>query len=178
MTGAVSPDMTVVATPDMTMAPKPDMKKLVDLFDPTDYGGITCGSTSCSGANVCCTVQVDGGFSQMCMSSCSDGGITQSCDGPEDCGSGVPFCCGALKLGAGNFPNCPLVSATSACAAACNTDIQFACAVTDKVRLCHHEAECADDGNSPNCCELSMGGAKIRACVSDLIKGAAGAPCF
>lgn len=169
---AVMPPDLAVTPPDLAMPP-PDLK----MSAPIDAAGIACGAKTCPKGEVCCGTVTDAGTpTGTCAKSCPDGGITISCDGPEECGGAQAFCCGKVKVPAGQFPGCAqnFTSASAMCTAKCFTDIPFKCDTTFTLRLCHKGAECADDKASQNCCDLKMGGQGFTACVSDIIKNVVG----
>jgi hypothetical protein len=184
-----SPDMAMHADQavPLDMAVPADMAKpLPDLATiPHDFGGVACGMSTCGPKEVCCITQdADGGASAVCSMSCADGGIAVMCDGPEDCDPNAnKYCCADVMIGAGQAPNCPIDGAKSACAAQCKTNIQLMCPATNKVRLCHAPADCADDPSNKNCCKVvdPNSGNSFTGCVSDIIKGfivQAGGMCF
>jgi hypothetical protein len=177
-------DMAMVAArpdlappPDLTPAPPSPDLTMVGPVDPKDPG-VQCGNQTCPMGQVCCGPVGGQGKDFTCSANCPQNNISLACDGPEDCGNGTPLCCAQLVLtGSGN--NCQTQSAKATCVADCPTAIA-ACPTTEVVRFCHVGADCADDQQNPNCCELSQGGggAAVTACISDLIKGFINPNCF
>ncbi len=161
-------DMAVTVQ-DLALPPKDLAKPPKDLAHaPVDFGGVQCGNTVCPGSQVCCYTFVNNQVMQMCANSCGDGGAPASCDGPEDCNG--KFCCANLKVGSGTPPNCPIESAEASCTVSCFTALQQQCPSSEVMRLCHLDADCADDQANSNCCTLTSGSSKVTGCVSDTIK--------
>ncbi len=135
---------------------------------PFDAAGVTCGSSTCTGSQICC---VDpSGPTFTCAASCSDGGVAINCDGPEDCTGGGKVCCGTINVGAGTPPTCPISTGSAACASTCDTKIPTSCPDKGSARLCHAAADCASDASNKNCCTFSAGGASGTFCVGDAYK--------
>jgi hypothetical protein len=86
-----------------------------------------------------------------------------ACNDPSTCDGG--FCCANLVLGAGNPPNCPINSVSSACKGTCNTQLAFTCNTTEVVRFCAKNADCTEAQN-PKCCEFQQGNQKVTFCAS------------
>ncbi len=162
----VLPDMTVPVL-DLSGTAQ-DLPAFVDMrMTPMDMGsadfkGVSCGTQTCSGLDICCSVP---GGSSMCASSCDDGGIAFGCDGPEDCGGATPACCGVLSLGAGTAPFCPINSGAAMCTPSCTTAIPSTCPGTGAARLCHQTADCAATPTMPKCCTFSASGTNVTVCV-------------
>ncbi|HEY3352429.1 MAG TPA: hypothetical protein VGQ83_04205 [Polyangia bacterium] len=102
--------------------------------------GVACGNTSCAAPEVCC--QTLGGASCTAAGGCQ--GLALSCDGPEDCASGTPVCCGHLG-GGGGGTQCV---ADGAC-----TGGGFTSGV-----VCHSNADCPNGGT---CTSIPMGNIRI-----------------
>jgi hypothetical protein len=141
---------------------------------PSGDTGIACGSSTCSGGDVCCATPKEGGVDFACAKACADGGVTIACDGPAGCSSSAKYCCGTLDVGAGSPPLCPLNAAGAACKASCDTSFPMSCPGKGQVRLCKKRSDCADDTSNPNCCTVSTGGTTATFCASDIIKSLAG----
>ncbi|MBI5481015.1 MAG: hypothetical protein HY906_19305 [Deltaproteobacteria bacterium] len=62
--------------------------------DPTT--GVPCGGDTCSSPDVCC-VTMQGA---SCTADCQQG-LSLACDGPEDCPTGTPVCCGDIGMQGG-----------------------------------------------------------------------------
>jgi hypothetical protein len=92
--------------------------------------------------------------------------IALTCQSPADCADGGPtICCGSLVAGAGNPPNCPINSLTSACAASCTTSIKLTCNATSTVRACAQNADCTE-ASYGKCCTFSDGVNTATFCAS------------
>jgi len=107
-----------------------------------------------------------------------DGGpvVTLGCANPSECDGGA-FCCGTVDLNGGTPPNCNVASITTACAAQCNTSLQFSCTVTETVRLCGQPSDCTENQYS-KCCTFQTGNQQTTFCASQQIANAAGATCM
>jgi len=151
-----------------------------DDTTPSGDSGIACGTTTCTGGDICCATPKEGGVDFACAKACSDGGVPLSCDGPEDCSGSTAICCGTLTVGPGTVPSCPIKSAAASCKSTCTTSIAPSCDTTNTVRLCHKKSDCAADTANANCCQFATGTTSATFCVSDLIKTLAGtsATCF
>lgn len=134
---------------------------------PFDAAGITCGTTTCTGSQVCCVDPAGPTFT--CAASCADGGVTINCDGPEDC-TGGKVCCGTVNVGAGTPPSCPISAGAASCTDSCATVIPTSCPDKGSARLCHAAADCASDSTNKNCCTFAAGGASGTFCVADAYK--------
>ncbi len=164
-------------SPDLSTAGGHDLSVSADLSTVQhdlatagpDFSGISCGTNTCTGGQLCCATQVGQTLSYECATSCADGGsITLACDDPSQCNSGQ-FCCGTVMLGAGTPPNCSIMG-SSMCTGTCNSSLPTGCPDTGTVKLCHHAADCASDTQNPNCCEFSFNGNNISFCASALYK--------
>jgi hypothetical protein len=61
--------------------------------DGSPYVGVSCGTMTCTGTDVCCVPGFGGGNTgATCAAQCGPGESTFACDGPEDC-SGGQVCC-------------------------------------------------------------------------------------
>ena len=159
---------TDVATDSPADSAKSDTASPGDTTPPPfDAAGVTCGSSTCIGTQVCC---VDpGGPTFKCADSCSDGGVAINCDGPEDC-TGGKVCCGTVDVGSGTPPTCPISTGAASCAATCTTVIPTSCPDKGSARLCHAAADCASDKANANCCTFSASGTSGTFCVPDAYK--------
>lgn len=92
-----------------------------DPILPDGSVGVTCGTETCTGTEVCCSTFAMGSTSQTCTEPGDCQGSASSCDGPEDCGMD-DICCGGFTGGAACQP------ASQAC--------QF--------ELCHTAGDCSD----------------------------------
>lgn len=138
---------------------------------------IGCPANPCPGTDVCCYVKEgaqDGTW--KCQPTCP-GGAT-SCVGPQQCPSGNPLCCGTVTFGGGSVPNCDINAIASTCSASCTTNLGLSCNVTNTLRLCHQNADCASDPQNKNCCTYLGAGVSAIVCVSDLIRDVAGLSCL
>jgi hypothetical protein len=89
-----------------------------------------------------------------------------ACKDPSTCDGG--FCCADLVLGAGQPPNCPISSISSACKSTCATKLAFSCGVTETVRFCAKPADCTEQAN-PKCCEFNQGNQTVTFCASNAV---------
>jgi hypothetical protein len=135
-----------------------------------DAKGVTCGTTTCTGTDICCATPSAGGtVDYACAATCGDGGVPISCDGPEDCASSAKYCCGTIETTAGTPPSC-FKAGSAECKATCNTKIVTSCSSKGTVRLCHTGSDCADDTANPNCCEFAYGTTSATFCVDNTTK--------
>jgi hypothetical protein len=142
-------------TPDMSMpdlAPGPDLA--VRMPD-----GVSCGSATCPVGQSCCVQAMGMTTSSMCISpggACT--GAVLACDGPEDCGSAMPYCCGTIKFTGGTNPDAgaPMFQGGDAmCTMTCDASFtpgSGGSPTTVKTRLCKIDDDCAG---------LSIGGGTI-----------------
>jgi hypothetical protein len=156
--------------PDLKAGPD-DLSALVDLTPPPDFSGVSCGTQACAAGQVCCITQSGGTPSYACATSCADGGVVVACDGPDNCRSGSSnLCCGTLFPNGGTAPLCS-VTAYSACADTCTTQLPQTCSGDPgTVRFCHRAADCVSDAQNPNCCQFSSGGRDLTFCASSAVK--------
>jgi hypothetical protein len=108
----------------------PDADPTLPDADPTlpDAAvGVSCGTETCMGTEVCCSTFAMGMTTQTCTEPGDCQGSASSCDGPEDCGMDE-ICCGGFTGGA----DCQ--SGSQAC--------QF--------ELCHTATDCSDPAHI--CC--------------------------
>jgi hypothetical protein len=89
---------------------------------------ITCGSSMCSGGDVCCISEANLDNRACANGSCPANAYTRACDGPEDCATGS-VCCGGNEL-----------SWTAKCATSCDAT----------ERSCHTGNDCPT--SAPHCC--------------------------
>lgn len=91
---------------------------------------ITCGSSSCTGGDICC-IPTNTPLMPACAAApCGSNEYTRACDGPEDCATGTT-CCGG---------------ATGFWTTTCN--VGSGCGTNDQI--CHTGADCP--GSKPHCC--------------------------
>lgn len=137
---------------------------------------IGCPANPCPGTDVCCYVKE--GFQNgdwRCQASCP-GGAT-NCVGPQQCAAGQ-LCCGTVTFGNGSIPNCDIDAIASSCTTSCTTNLGLSCNVTNTLRLCHQNADCATDPQNKNCCTYNGSGVSAIVCVSDLVRDVAGLNCL
>jgi hypothetical protein len=164
------PNDLAAASHDLAMSAH-DLAVPPDLSTNMDFGGITCGTTTCSGSDVCCAMQVGMTATYMCAPSCPDGGVIFTCDGPEDCaGGGGSNCCGDVMLTGGpTFTMCNIMAVTS-CKSSCTIATPLACPETWHVQMCHHSSECNADPNYDTCCMFSYNGNTVQMCADALLR--------
>jgi len=102
--------------------------------------GVACGvganQTTCTPGQLCCLNRIP----PMCAAMCQ--GPSLACDGPEDCTTATPICCGNLAGAAGG----------SQCVAMCQNPQQI---------LCHTRADCPT--SAAHCCKIqALPGAVCR----------------
>jgi hypothetical protein len=113
----------------------------------------------------------DASVTQECLASCPDGSIAAGCTDPAQCTVADPYCCGTAAVPSGSFPGCfQQATLTSACAAACNTNVLFQCNTTDHLRLCTRPQDCAGDPNNASCCTFQQGGQNIQFCAGGFVQ--------
>ena len=105
--------------------------------------GVACGfganQVVCTPGQLCCLTPLP----PACAGTCQ--GPSLACDGPEDCATATPICCGTLAGAAGG----------SQCVAMCQNPQQV---------LCHTKTDCPTSAS--HCCKLSgLPGAVCRAQV-------------
>ena len=162
---------------DMSMPVIVDMAVGPDLAAP-DYTGIPCGTATCQAGGACCVDPSSTPPKAACVASpaaCTTG-ASLTCDGPEDCSSGSPFCCGTISFSLGD-PDAGtgggLSGANAACAGTCSASFDQQ-TNSGTSRLCHVAADCK--GLSINfmgiplplseCC--SIAGVPVTFCFSSL----------
>jgi hypothetical protein len=106
-----------------------------------DFAGVSCGTMSCGGGEICCVNPGGGMLSASCVapSACGDGGLPAACDGPEDCTGGTS-CCANIVLGSGGAMS---VQGMASCTATCPGSAAGGAGggmITSK--LCHNAADC------------------------------------
>ena len=83
-----TPDAKQSGTPDARVADAPPPAP-----DASPFIGVTCGTQTCTGSDVCCVPGFGGGNTgPSCAQQCPAGDSPYACDGPEDC-SGGSVCC-------------------------------------------------------------------------------------
>jgi hypothetical protein len=129
--------------------------------------GVRCPSAPCDNGGACCAVEGTSGPQLKCFAGgCPDAGFQIDCDGPEDCTTGNPLCCGSVTVGAGQAPVCPLESVSARCRSTCTTSLAQSCPATSTVRLCHAATDCTESGFA-NCCAYTQGTVTSTFCVDD-----------
>jgi hypothetical protein len=148
--------------------------------DATAEGGgasVECGTTHCTGSDVCCAIPANGGgIDGQCMASCPGGVPPVSCDGPEDCAGGT-VCCGTVTTNAGMFPDCPVATAYASCVQTCAYQVPLACRSTTTARKCRVSADCASDSDRPKCCTFHQANQTLTFCTDDFTAGAGNGTC-
>src|SRR4051812_2823199 len=135
------------AGPDMSM---PDLLAGPDLAVRTP-DGVACGGMTCSVGQSCC-VMASGTTttSSTCITTGGDcsGGAVLACDGPEDCGSGMQYCCGTIAFTGGIDPDggaAMFQGGNSSCNASCDAALNpgsGSTPTTVKTRLCKINDDC------------------------------------
>jgi hypothetical protein len=158
---------------DDTTSFGPDMSSPADLTAGPDLAvrmpdGVVCGASSCSVGQSCCVSVTGTTTSAMCLApggTCN--GAKLACDGPEDCSSGMQFCCGMITFSGGTNPDAgaPMFNGGNAsCNGTC--DFNFTQGPPSQVttRLCHADVDCTG---------LSLGGQVMldKCCSSTMAPG-------
>lgn len=139
-----------------------------------DTAGLQCGPTEhCPLGTPCCVATGTGGeiLTHCAAPNCPDGGAAY-CDGPEDCQTTTPYCCGLVSvnvnMGTGTFQ---ILSANADCQATCNGQIiNLALPRVDaRFRLCHTTADCAGDTTFPTCCRLYQDDFYLDVCANETL---------
>lgn len=121
-----------------------------DLAPPADLSltGVGCGMMTCGAGQECCvTVSMSGTTSSMCIAqggNCA-GGAVLACDGPEDCSSASPYCCGMITIsGLAPDAGAPMFGGgNSSCTATCDFSTNYPqTPTTATTRLCHFNEDC------------------------------------
>lgn len=158
---------------DNLMGGMSDMTVVLDLTPEKDLAmrvpnGVTCGSSTCTGSQVCCATPETGGVNYACNApgSCGDGSAQLMCDGPEDCPSAMPNCCADAHFQLGMNDAAPMATgANAACGsdAACPAGVDLGNQVLH-TKLCHAASDCVNySGSTPlgtlafdGCCTSNM----------------------
>ncbi|MBI5549430.1 MAG: hypothetical protein HY901_36550 [Deltaproteobacteria bacterium] len=129
--------------------------------------GVECGSSVCTGSQLCC-LRTDEGYPTFeCAASCEGAAGTVSCDGPGDCDNNQ-FCCNVYTLGSGTFPSCEIAAATISCTDTCDSQFQQQCSASGTMRVCQAKADCVESTYS-NCCPSGVGGYMV--CLPYVVGG-------
>lgn len=104
--------------------------KIETCTQPPPPVDITCGTSTCSGGDVCCTPSSDLTGRSCSHGTCPSGSYERSCDGAEDCPTGQTCCSGG-----------PL-SPTASCTATGSCDSEDV--------ACHTASDCPT--GAPYCC--------------------------
>ncbi len=135
-------------------------------------GGITCGSATCTGTDVCCASgSLEAGVTLSCASSCGDAGSTIACTSPDNCGQNP--CCTQISA-ATTTPGALCTTAPSDCVPAISFATQSA-----QTRLCRDSADCTS-GVGPAgtqlaaCCTITYQGSTFKGCFNKQFAPAAG----
>jgi hypothetical protein len=136
----------------------------------THEGGVTCGTATCTGTDLCCASGgPDGGtITLACAADCT-GSSTIACTSPDNCGQN---------------PCCTQISATSTTAGAlcakapsdCVPKIDIA-AKGAQTRLCRTDADCTSGGATTNlnaCCSITYQGNTFKGCFQKSLASFAG----
>lgn len=144
--------------PDMSM---PDLAVGADLAVRTP-DGVACGGMTCSVGQSCC-VMASGQMttSTTCIGAGGNcnGGAVLACDGPEDCGSGMQYCCGTIQFSGGTPDGGAVMfgGGNSSCTGSCDFTFQQG---SVKTRLCHADVDCtglsAFGMNLDKCCSSTQ----------------------
>lgn len=125
------------------------------------------------------TASDSGGGNDATPGDAGDGGVivAESCTAPTACDAGSPFCCATVALNGGTPPDCSVASITSACAAQCNTVLQFSCTANETVRLCSSNSDCTEP-NDGKCCTFKTGAQTTTFCANAQIAASVDAGCM
>ena len=129
----------------------PDMSMPADLTPPNDIAmrvpnGVTCGAMQCAVGQSCCVTVTGTTPTSTCLAAGTTcGGAKLACDGPEDCGSGMQYCCGVIAFTGGTNPDAgaPMFNGgNSSCSGTC--DFNFSQGPPNQIttRLCQLNEDC------------------------------------
>jgi hypothetical protein len=152
--------------------------------DGTGSTTINCPTMPCTGGLGCCA-QLTGDAGFRCEAKCTN---AIDCLKNSDCADAAPICCATAVIDdpTGTPPSCieegaksvtTVCAASAACASNIDQNLTTACDATDTVRGCTTSADCTDKTNYPDCCQITVAGATLSGCVSDLIKELGGLTC-
>lgn len=152
-------DTTVADTalpPDDTGTPPVDDTGLTS----THEGGVTCGTATCTGSDLCCANGgADGGtITLTCAADCT-GSATIACTSPDNCGQNP--CCTQISR-ASTTPGALCAKAPGDCVPKIDIAAQGA-----QTRLCRADADCTAGGATTTlnkCCSITYQGNSFKGC--------------